>query len=336
MYTVCKEGKMDNQRKIEEKKLSVIVPVYNTAQYLEKCIGSILSNTYQNIEIICINDGSTDESETILNKLANEDSRIKVVHTQNGGVSKARNLGLSIAQGELISFVDSDDWIEPDYYSSLLAEYSADRQLWICDYYIDYENKQVKREIYVESGEFSQQQALSMLYSQDYFKGFLWNKIFLNSLIKQKNLTFDESIGYCEDLLFVTKYMGSCEKVYYNINPFCHLRIRSGSATQSANYRNTLSGVKAYQNIVSFLEQNSAQEEIIETAESRMASLAVKVISDMAVSRTFVSGDASEARKVILKNKRQYILNYGTKYRLVVFLVKINPKLLYLFFCKKS
>ena len=173
-----------------------------------------------------------------------------------------------------------------------------------------------------------------MLYSQDYFKGFLWNKIFLNNLIKQKNLTFDESIGYCEDLLFVTKYMADCEKVYYNTTPFYHFRIRSGSATQSANYRNTLSGVKAYQNIISFLEQNSAQEEIIETAESRMASLAVKVISDMAVSRTFVSGDASEVRRIILKNKRQYILNYGTKYRFVVFLVKINPKLLYILFVK--
>ena len=162
----------------------------------------------------------------------------------------------------------------------------------------------------------------------------MWNKIFLNSLIKQFELRFDESIGYCEDLLFITEYLLYCETVYYNTSAFYHFRVRSGSATQSANYQNTWSGVKAYQSIVTLLEQHHVQAETIETAKSRIASLAVKVISDMAVSRTYVSGDASEARKVILKNKRQYILNYGTKYRFVVFLVKINPKLLYILFVK--
>ena len=204
---------MTNKHFNKEKKLSVIVPVYNTAEYLEKCISSILNSSYQNLEIICINDGSTDDSEKVLNNLAQKDSRIKVVHTQNGGVSKARNLGLSMAQGEFVSFVDSDDWIESEYYTALLSEYTPDRQLWICEYYLNYEGEQREREIDIKSGVFSRQQALSMLYSQDYFKGFLWNKIFLNSLIRRNKLDFDESIGYCEDLLFVTKYMLICESM---------------------------------------------------------------------------------------------------------------------------
>ena len=157
---------MEN-KKIEEKMLSIIVPVYNTAEYLEQCIGSILSSSYQNLEIICVNDGSTDESENILNKMKKKDSRIKVVNTQNGGVSKARNIGLSMAQGEFISFVDSDDWIEPEYYVALLSEYTHERQLLICDYYLNYEQKPTEREIDVKSGVYSQEQALSMLYSQN-------------------------------------------------------------------------------------------------------------------------------------------------------------------------
>lgn len=326
---------MDNQRAIEEKKLSVIVPVYNTAQYLDKCIGSILNSTYQNLEIICINDGSTDDSENVLNDLAKKDSRIKVVHTQNGGVSKARNLGLSMAQGEFVSFVDSDDWIEPEYYTALLSEYTPDRQLWICEYCLNYESEQRKREIDIKSGEFSRQQALTMLYSQDYFKGFLWNKIFLNSLIRRNKLDFDESIGYCEDLLFVTKYILICESVYYTITPLYHFRIRGGSATQSANYRNTWTGVKAYYSIVSLLEQNRVQEDIIESAKSRIASLAAKTISDMAAKRTFVSEDARKARDEIVKYKKQYVFHYGKKYCIVVFLAEIHPKLLYVFFATK-
>ena len=327
---------MTNKHFNKEKKLSVIVPVYNTAEYLEKCISSILNSSYQNLEIICINDGSTDDSEKVLNNLVQKDSRIKVVHTQNGGVSKARNLGLSMAQGEFVSFVDSDDWIESEYYTALLSEYTPDRQLWICEYYLNYEGEQREREIDIKSGVFSRQQALSMLYSQDYFKGFLWNKIFLNSLIRRNKLDFDESIGYCEDLLFVTKYMLICESVYYMITPFYHFRIRSGSATQSANYHNTWSGVKAYQNILSLLEQNRVEKMVVEMTKSRIASLAAKTISDMAVSHTFVGDIASQARKIILEYKRQYIQYYGTKYRFAVLLAKIHSKLLYMLFLKKS
>ena len=317
-----------------KKTISVIVPVYNTSEYLEQCIGSILNSSYQALEVICVNDGSTDGSDIILNELAKKDARLKVVHTQNGGVSRARNIGLSVAQGEFVSFVDSDDWIEPEYYSVLLGEYSPDRQLLICDYFFNKENEQSKREFEIGGGEFSRQQALAMLYSQDYFKGFLWNKIFLNSLIKRNNLQFDESIGYCEDLLFVTKYMLSCETVYYDLTPFYHFRIRSGSATQSANHRNTWSGVKAYQSIVALLEQNHVQEATIETAKSRIASLAVKTVSDMAASRTYVVETAKQAQKLIVKYKKQYVLNYGKKYRLAVLLAEIHPKLLYIFFAK--
>ena len=100
--------------------ISVIVPVYNVEPYLRKCLDSILAQTYRNLEILVIDDGSTDGSGRICDEYAGRDERIKVFHTENHGLSCARNLGLDNANGEWIGFVDSDDWIEPDMYEVLL------------------------------------------------------------------------------------------------------------------------------------------------------------------------------------------------------------------------
>ena len=93
-------------------KISVIVPVYNVENYLKKCIDSIINQTFQDIEIICVNDGSTDNSRKILEEYKNKDSRIKIIDKENGGLSSARNAGIKTAEGEFLSFIDSDDWID--------------------------------------------------------------------------------------------------------------------------------------------------------------------------------------------------------------------------------
>ena len=93
--------------------ISVIIPVYNVAEYLPQCLDSVVSQTYRNLEIITVDDGSTDGSGTICDQYAEKDSRFRVIHKANGGVSSARNEGLKTAVGDLIGFVDADDWIEP-------------------------------------------------------------------------------------------------------------------------------------------------------------------------------------------------------------------------------
>jgi glycosyltransferase involved in cell wall biosynthesis len=102
-----------------EQKVSVIVPVYNCQQYLNECIESILGQTLKNIEIICVNDGSQDNSQTILEDYQRRDNRIRIVNKKNGGLSSARNVGMKIATGEYIGFVDSDDWIDADFFEKL-------------------------------------------------------------------------------------------------------------------------------------------------------------------------------------------------------------------------
>lgn len=104
-----------------EKLVSIIVPVYNREAYVEQCINSLINQTYKNIEIIVVDDGSTDRSGEICETFASEDVRVKVVHQENGGVSHARNVGVSHAQGEYISFVDSDDYVTPEYVEYLLG-----------------------------------------------------------------------------------------------------------------------------------------------------------------------------------------------------------------------
>lgn len=125
-------------------KISIIVPVYNTESYLKKCFDSIIAQTYTNLEIILVDDGSTDNSGKICDEYANKDARVKVIHKENGGMSDARNKGLDIATGDIITFVDSDDYIDKEMYEkmeALLVEHDADI---VCCAYKLVNNKEVR------------------------------------------------------------------------------------------------------------------------------------------------------------------------------------------------
>lgn len=112
--------------------ISVIIPVYNVAPWLPRCLNSVIGNTYQNLEIICVNDGSTDDSLRILREYETHDSRIRIIGKENGGLSSARNAGMDIASGEFIAFIDSDDWVHPQYFELLLyAQQQADADIAI-------------------------------------------------------------------------------------------------------------------------------------------------------------------------------------------------------------
>lgn len=182
-------------------KISVIIPVYNCELYIERCIYSILEQTYVNLEIICVNDGSNDNSGKILDKLACEDSRIRVIHQANAGASAARNTGIDAATGDLVTFVDSDDAIEPDMYEILLP-YFADENVDIvhCGYkrmYLDGSSKEVNG-----TGRLVQQstyEAAEHLLSGKLFVGSLCNKLYRVQLLK--GVQFDTTLAINEDVL---------------------------------------------------------------------------------------------------------------------------------------
>lgn len=173
--------------------VTVIVPVYNTTPYLKECLSSICNQTYRNLEIIAVDDGSTDGSSELLDEIAGKDTRIKVVHKENGGVSSARNKGLALAHGEYISFVDSDDTLELDMYEMLASkaeQYNA--AIAHCSYrrLMETEQRPIgdSGKIFVQTGT----EAQMCLLKGELFTGSLCDKLFRRELF--------ESIRLCEDL----------------------------------------------------------------------------------------------------------------------------------------
>ena len=182
-------------------KISVIVPVYNCAPYVERCIYSILSQTHGDLEVICVNDGSTDGSDKVLEKLACEDRRIKVIHQKNSGVSAARNKGVCVATGELITFVDSDDAIEVDMYETLLPYFDNEEvDIVHCGYkrmYLDGSSREIngtRKKIWQ-----TRYEAVECLLSGKLFVGSLCNKLFRARLFV--DVQFDTTLTINEDVL---------------------------------------------------------------------------------------------------------------------------------------
>lgn len=195
--------------------ISIIIPVYNTERYLEKCIESILSQSYKNLEIILINDGSTDTSALICDLLCNRDNRIKVIHKTNGGVSSARNEGLKYASGDYIGFVDSDDWINKDYFETLynaITRYDAD--ISICGYVSEMDNGSVAKSTAVsEAIVFNNEEAIKAMFDGTIFMGHMCNKLYKKQTVK--NIKFEKDIHMYEDLLFNVQTIIKSNKIVF-------------------------------------------------------------------------------------------------------------------------
>ena len=207
---------------------SIIVPVYKTEKYLPKCIDSILNQTYNDFELILVDDGSPDNCPQICDKYARSDSRIKVIHKKNGGVSSARNLGISVARGTYIWFVDSDDYIEPFSLQRLFeVQNSYNAELYV------FNNRSVCELSTENINDFFRK------YYFTYVLGFEpWNKLYKRDVIKANNLQFDtqETIG--EDLLFNLNYYKTifsdgAKDIYFIGEDYYHYVERNDSAMHS-------------------------------------------------------------------------------------------------------
>lgn len=166
-----------------EPMISVIVPIYNVEHYLDRCIQSIVDQTYRNLEIILVDDGSPDGSPEICDLWAKRDSRIKVIHKENGGLSSARNAGLDICDGVYIGFVDSDDWVEPDMYETLLrACLDNDSMLAVCGRYVVSGDEKIVDKCSVDSGVLEPTEFVSRMLIGDRCDASACDKLFYRSL----------------------------------------------------------------------------------------------------------------------------------------------------------
>lgn len=206
-------------------KVSIVVPIYNAERYISNCISSILKQTYTNIEVILVNDGSQDNSLYICEQFKKIDNRIIILNKKNGGVSSARNEGIKIAKGDYLQFVDSDDTLELNFVENLVDNIKFwDAELVICGYNIVENNNKSYVEknsnVYDNTIAFTREDFIENFGAMllDYKKmslGTPWNKLFLRKIIVENNIEFPEHIHYGEDLLFNLQYFAYCNKLIY-------------------------------------------------------------------------------------------------------------------------
>lgn len=253
----------------EEPLISIIIPVYNTEKYLDVCVQSILCQEYKKIEVIIINDGSNDMSPNICDKWALSDNRVKVFHQNNRGLSASRNLGMKLATGEYISFVDSDDWMHESMLKKLLEQIRLENsQIACCDaiaFYddVDY-NSQIRKpkEIRV----FDREGALRELVNDSLIKAPVWNRLYQAKLIK--DILFPVNKLH-EDEFWSYQVISKADKISYISDPLYYYRQRPGSIIHSKFSLRNLDAIEAKELRLNYLARyhpslvNAAVEDLM-------------------------------------------------------------------------
>ena len=224
-------------------KISIIVPVYNVEEYLEKCLESIINQSLKEIEIILVNDGSQDKSQEIIDNYKNKDERIKCIYQNNAGVSIARNAGLDIATGEYISFVDSDDTIDENMCSILYEKIVAEKSDIInCNYVKEYVDGKLSspviqfKELELNLEEFGFTNFVKYRFLTYAYGCEVWGRLFKREIIEDYNIRFDRIDEiYAEDLLFNLYYLLHTKKITIVDIPLYYYYQRSGSLMRSDN-----------------------------------------------------------------------------------------------------
>lgn len=236
--------------------LSIIVAAYNVEKYINKCIESLLSQTYKNIEILVVNDGSTDNTEKIIQFYEKKSPLIKLLNKKNGGLSDARNFGITFSKGKYIAFVDGDDYIEPNTYTESMSLFEKEKSdLLIFNFQKIYENgkssfKKMDRSLYDNNF------ISSLLSKSDEVSIVAWNKIFKKSIILENNIFF-ENKAYFEDTGFIFRYLFFVKKISISDIPFYNYIQRQGSLTKKFDSRIIFSAENTYNIIKNFYKEKN-------------------------------------------------------------------------------
>lgn len=285
-------------------KISIIVPIYNVEKYLDKCIKSIVNQSFKNLEIILVDDGSPDNCPAICDEWTKKDYRIKVIHKENGGLSDARNAGLSVASGDYIAFVDSDDYIEPDMYAKLLnVALDNNCDIVSCNLRMVYEND-INSIANNDTGEviyYSTEDTMSSLID-DKIRQVVWNKLYKADVIK--GILFD--VGkYHEDEFWSYKAIGNAKKIAtIDYTGYNYLQ-RSGSIMGNSYSLKRLDAVEA-----KCLRQEFLNENFPELSQKGMINLIFTCIYHGQQSLKFLN---KKDKKIALKKLNTFIKKHINK-----------------------
>ena len=308
--------------------VSIIVPIYKVEKYLDKCIESIVGQTYKNLEIILVDDGSPDNCPAMCDLWAQKDGRIKVIHKPNGGLSSARNAGLDISCGNFVMFVDSDDWIDESTVQSLLS-IGEDADIIMCGFSVEYE----------DGTTFQENSGNKRLEGSDILGEFILDNIRPEACGKLYRLDlfsetrFDETIKYAEDLDMNYRLMKKASKFISTDEGFYHYIRRAGSITSTDM-------TVGYKITARFVEESKCNGELYEKSICRHARILFATLSRLLSSDASVSGgkeiSCTYSEKIFeeIRKYEKYIMKnryLSIKYKISVIIIAISPSLFVVF-----
>lgn len=306
--------------------ISVIIALYNPGKHLYKCLDSIVNQTYKNLEIILVDDGSTDSSLSVCKEYAEKDSRVIVHHKDNSGVSATRNAGIRLAHGDYFSFIDSDDYLEPDAYEymiELIQKHNVDAVNY--EHFVTYTDREAVHMLKDENyGLFDRKQAMYQLVHNVMFA---WNKLFSRRIIE--GVWFDEEIARGEDGLFSRLAINNADKVWFDKRPLYHY-VQSDESAVRGNFRKSqLSGIKLIDRNEPFFKKY--YPELYDSVMSNLLHLITTLYLDM---RRDKKDYRNEQKMIVKKYKELYskvnLKKTSRNYRIQLRTFRISPTFYYL------
>ena len=294
--------------------ISVIIPVYNSEKYLKKSIESVMFQTYRNLEIILIDDGSTDKSAQICDKYAKNDVRIKVIHKKNEGVSIARNAGIEVSSGDYITFVDGDDWIEKDAIESLhKALINNNSDIVRGNYYREditgvygkgnfysFENKNINKD------DFELRNKLLIMILTGKFLSYVWLLLIKKSLLIENKILFKKDISFMEDTLFYVELICTKSKIYFLDKETYHYFDNLDSATKSLDnvVRNIYSLLKVNNDIRNILNKKQTNNDVLKSEmDTNHCNMIINLFFKLYKNNPYEKNRIKEEIRKILKNE---------------------------------
>lgn len=273
-----------------EELISIIVPIYNAEKYLDTCLASIINQTYKNLEIILVNDGSTDSSEQICQQFANKDKRIIIKTQINSGLVRARKAGLALSHGEYIAFVDADDHIDGEMYEYLhqvITEYDVD--LVHTGMIVDGKAQAVP---IARNIDFSSENRVEFI--NDYVLGShqilygIWSKLFKADVIKNSYESLNDKQSYGEDLLCMINYFGTCKKCRFENKAFYHYRVLSDSMSHKRCFDLLWEESRLFSSICEALKRNNIYEQCVDFAKKHYETRVFQIIQEKKINNCHI------------------------------------------------
>ena len=298
-------------------KVSVIVPVYNVEKYLDKCLTSLVNQTLKELEIIIINDGSTDNSQKVIDKYSKKYKNIIAITKENGGVSEARNLGLEKATGEYIGFIDSDDWIEPNMYELMYQKAITENfDIVACDTQAIYNDKKVYISSNIKDDNVSNKELMIDAYAV------IWNKIYKKELLN--DIKFKKGMNFCEDVEFLYMIYSKVKKIGVIKEPLHNYLQREGSLTYVYD-KKLYKLIEAMDDVLEYYKKNKLLDKYYDEIEYTYARyLYATFIKRM--SKTRNKEEFNKAVSLVIEKVNKEFPNYKKN----KYLIGLNPKKIYI------